>query len=67
MDIVCPNGQIANKRSAAIAYADVNPIDAINEVMARYPTASIYPHPLPEGDFTYRIYWWQPTATKEDQ
>lgn len=66
MDIVCPNGQIANKRSAAIAYADVHPIDAVLEIEHRYPLASIYPHPLPEGDFTYRIYWWAP-PTKEDK
>jgi len=66
MDIQTPCGMLANHRTAPIPYCELSPPEVISILRDRYPTASIYPHPMIEGDDTYRIYWYLERSTSLD-
>lgn len=64
MDVVAPNGEIANRRTAPLRYADFPISYTIGVLSDRYPTASIVPTSIPEGDDTYRIYYHVPPTAE---
>lgn len=63
MDLVTPCGEIANRRTSPIPYALMPVSYAIGRLADIYPEASIVPSAIPEGDTTYRIYYYVPDDT----